>query len=873
MAGSTVRKDRPTHRCAECGGTVAKWVGQCPQCSAWGSIAEAAGSRVQLAAGRVSAPARPIGEIDVEAARARPTGVDELDRVLGGGLVPGGVVLLAGEPGVGKALALDTPVATPEGWTTMGEVEPGDQVFGADGRPTTVLATTTPMLGRPCYRLTFSDGSTVVADAQHQWETTTRRERLRPRPATIRSTREIFGSLRVGTDARANHAIRVAKPLQCEKANLPIPPYTLGAWLGDGTSGGAIITSTDSEILLRIEAEGVLVEQRKTPLLYSLRLPGPARRWLHPRTCEVCGTWFVPGRARTRVCGPACIPAIRGTDAPRPEPGCDNCGRPIWAVDGHRGQCVTCSDALTLKGRLRLLELLDDKHIPPIYLRASEEQRRALLAGLLDTDGFVSRAGAIQLALTNQRLADDAYELIVSLGYKASRTSKRVQGRSEASSTCFITSFTTPDKVVRLTRKAARISGGHRATQQLRYLVAVQPVASVPVRCLQVDAADQLFLVGRSLIPTHNSTLLSAVSAKAARNSGPVLYVTGEESAAQVRLRAERTGDLAPNLWLAAETDLSAVIAHVDAVQPEMLVVDSVQTIASSHADGTAGGVTQVRAVAAALIGLAKERGIATVLVGHVTKDGAIAGPRLLEHLVDVVLHFEGERHSPMRLVRAVKNRFGPADEVGCFTMNDSGIEGLVDPSGVFLSDRGSPAAGTCVTVTLEGRRPMLAEVQALVAPTPAVNPRRAVSGLDSARVAMVLAIVERRCGIKLAGSDVYTATVGGMRLTEPSADLAVALAVTSAVHDRALPVDVLAVGELGLSGEVRRVASVQRRLAEAARLGFRRAIGPVGIGEAPPGMRVFEVANLWQALVALDNLAARPASGSERGPLTLVEP
>ena len=468
MTVSTARKDRPTHRCAECGVTVAKWVGQCPQCQAWGSIAEAGASRVTLTAGPVSAPARPIGDIDVEAARARATGVEELDRVLGGGLVPGGVVLLAGEPGVGK------------------------------------------------------------------------------------------------------------------------------------------------------------------------------------------------------------------------------------------------------------------------------------------------------------------------------------------------------------------------------------------------------------------STLLSACAARAARDGAPVLYVTGEESAAQVRLRAERTGDLAPTLWLAAETDLSAVLAHVDAVQPELLIVDSVQTIASAQVDGTAGGVTQVRAVAAALIGLAKERGIATVLVGHVTKDGSIAGPRLLEHLVDVVLHFEGERHSPLRLVRAVKNRFGPADEVGCFTMTDSGIEGLADPSGLFLSDRRQPVAGTCVTVTVEGRRPMLAEVQALVASTSANNPRRAVSGLDSARVAMVLAIVERRGMIKLSDKDVYTATVGGMRLSEPSVDLAVALAVASAEADRPIPVDVVVMGELALSGELRKVSGVQRRLAEAARLGYTRAIVPGGSGTPPQGIRVLEARDLWHALEALNGVAPKPTRPG-RAALTVV--
>jgi DNA repair protein RadA/Sms len=360
------------------------------------------------------------------------------------------------------------------------------------------------------------------------------------------------------------------------------------------------------------------------------------------------------------------------------------------------------------------------------------------------------------------------------------------------------------------------------------------------------------------------STLLLEVAARTAREGSPTLYVTGEESAAQVRLRADRTGGVAAQLWLAAETDLAAVIGHVDAVRPGLLVVDSVQTIASAAAEGSAGGVTQVRAVTAALISVAKERGIATVLVGHVTKDGSIAGPRLLEHLVDVVLHFEGDRHTALRMVRAVKNRYGPADEVGCFSLTDGGIEGLADPSGLFLSARHDAVAGTCVTVTVEGRRPLPAEVQALVATPFGGPPRRAVSGLDGQRVAMVLAVLERRGKVPLTSRDVYTATVGGMRLTEPSTDLAVALAVASAVSDSPLPVDVVAMGELGLSGEVRPVAGVQRRLAEAVRLGFRRALVPGGSGPPPPGMQVREVSDLWQALLALHDLAAeaRPAGG-----------
>ena len=324
------------------------------------------------------------------------------------------------------------------------------------------------------------------------------------------------------------------------------------------------------------------------------------------------------------------------------------------------------------------------------------------------------------------------------------------------------------------------------------------------------------------------STLLLEAGTHAA-GTGPVLYITGEESAAQVRLRADRIGAVAANLYLAAETDLAALLGHVAVVRPQLLIVDSVQTITMDGVDGAPGGVSQIRAVTAALIAVAKQHAVTTVLVGHVTKDGSIAGPRTLEHLVDVVLHFEGDRHAQFRMVRAVKNRYGPTDEIGCFDLGEQGITGLPDPSGLFLTQRRNAVPGTCVTVTLEGRRPLLSEVQTLVAPSALEIPRRVTSGLDASRVGMVLAVLSRRADLKLGKQDVYAATVGGVRLAEPSVDLAVALALASAVVNLSVPGSVVAIGEVGLAGEVRRVTGVQRRLAEAERLGFRLAIVPAG--------------------------------------------
>jgi DNA repair protein RadA/Sms len=350
------------------------------------------------------------------------------------------------------------------------------------------------------------------------------------------------------------------------------------------------------------------------------------------------------------------------------------------------------------------------------------------------------------------------------------------------------------------------------------------------------------------------STLLLSVAAQSAKEKMTALYISGEESASQVRLRAERLNAIDPNLWLAAENELGAVITHIDAVKPELLIIDSIQTISSNAVDGAPGGVTQVREIAAALIRIAKDRNITLVLVGHVTKDGSIAGPRLLEHLVDVVLNFEGERHSRLRLIRAMKNRFGASDEVGCFDMSESGITSLTDPTGLFTTRHSEPVPGTCVTVALEGRRPLLAEIQALVG-TPVAegrdfgNSRRVTSGLDTPRTSMTLAVLELRANIRLSGRDVYVATVGGMKMNEPSADLAVALAVASAAKGLALPADLVAIGEVGLAGEIRKVTGAQQRIAEAARLGFKRAMVPTGSDLKIAGIEIMEVARLEQAI------------------------
>lgn len=355
------------------------------------------------------------------------------------------------------------------------------------------------------------------------------------------------------------------------------------------------------------------------------------------------------------------------------------------------------------------------------------------------------------------------------------------------------------------------------------------------------------------------STLLLEVGQKFAQRGGPpALLITGEESTAQVRARASRTHTAHADFYLAAENDLGAVLHHLDEVKPGLLILDSVQTIASSTVDGVVGGVPQIRAVTAAISAVAKERGIATVLVGHVTKDGSIAGPRALEHLVDVVLYFEGDRHTSLRMLRAIKNRFGATDEVGCFEMHEEGIDELADPSGLFVSTREIPVSGSCVTVTVTGRRPLLSEVQSLVSSdfVPG-TPRRSFTDLDSSRVNMLLAVLARHGrSARLTERDVYAASVGGIKITEPAVDLAITLAIGSAASDQPLPTTLCAIGEVSLSGDVRRVSGIQRRLSEAGRLGFRKAVIPHGSDWSHvPGLKVHEVATVDQALQVVSTL------------------
>jgi replicative DNA helicase len=471
---------------------------------------------------RVSEDYLPLSEImpgaldEIEAIGSRgggltgvPTGFSDLDS-LTNGLHGGQMIVIAARPALGKALALDTPLPTPDGWTTMGEVQPGDNLIGADGRPVRVLAATEVLQGRPCYEIEFSDGSVLTADAGHQWRTITRAARRRsPAPPSgppldpgalgeVITTEQLAGSVRLA-DGRKNHAIAVARAAQLPHRDLPFPPYAFGAWLGAGTGTSV---AAGAEVATEIEDEGIELVS-------------------------------------------------------------DGSGRYVMRLSG-------CHDVT--QGVLRSLGVLAAKHLPVLYRRASEPQRRALLAGLLDTAGYVAKNGTVQFAVASAALATDVWELVLSLGYRASLTTKRAPGRAPGGPVTHLVTFTPADKVFRLARKLSRQTGRAHPATRCRYVAAVRPVASVPVRCVQVENADHLYLAGRTWIPTHNSTLAldlaraasikhgltSAIfSLEMSRNEITMRLLSAE---ARVPLHSMRTGQLGDEDWTRLARRMSEVV-------------------------------------------------------------------------------------------------------------------------------------------------------------------------------------------------------------------------------------------------------------------------------------------------------------------------
>ena len=382
---------------------------------------------------------------------------------------------------------------------------------------------------------------------------------------------------------------------------------------------------------------------------------------------------------------------------------------------------------------------------------------------------------------------------------------------------------------------------------------------------LPVESGELSRVLGGGIVPGSvvliggdpgigKSTLLLQVSARLAEVESPVLYVSGEESANQIKMRADRLGLQSPGLFVVSEVSLDQIMGHVEQLAPRLVVVDSIQAVSSEELESSAGSVSQVKACATALLRLAKANGVPIFLVGHVTKAGAIAGPRVLEHIVDAVLYLEGDRFHTYRLLRGVKNRFGSTHEVGVFEMSEQGMVEVTNPSQVFLAERLPDTAGSAIAVTMEGTRPLLVEIQALASTTSFGLPRRTANGVDFNRLLLLVAVLSKRVGLRLFDQDVFVNVVGGLRINEPASDLALALAIASSFQNVPLPADLAAVGEVGLSGELRAASHLSRRLNEAAKLGFKRCIVPAThrrLGDVPKGIEAIPARSLADALSA----------------------
>ncbi len=395
--------------------------------------------------------------------------------------------------------------------------------------------------------------------------------------------------------------------------------------------------------------------------------------------------------------------------------------------------------------------------------------------------------------------------------------------------------------------------------------VKLKDVDNISYHRTQTDMSEFNRVLGGGVVPGSlvliggdpgigKSTLLLQVSTQLA-NKGTVLYVSGEESAEQIKLRSERLGNIDNEFYLYAETNMQAIRAEIENLKPDFLIIDSIQTIMSPDITGVQGSVSQVREVTAELMQLAKTNNLATFIVGHVTKEGTLAGPRMLEHMVDTVLYFEGERHHTFRILRAVKNRFGSTNEIGIFEMQSMGLVEVLNPSQVFLEERLADATGSAIVVTMEGSRPILAEVQSLVTPTVFGNARRTTTGLDFNRVSLIMAVLEKRCGLLLQNQDAYLKSAGGVKLDEPAIDLAVAVAIASSYKEKPTSPQEAFLGEIGLTGDIRRVTRIEQRINEAAKLGFTKIYAPKNSLQGivvPDGIKVVGVTTVGQVLKAV---------------------
>jgi DNA repair protein RadA/Sms len=945
-------KVRVLFACQACGLESSKWLGRCPDCGEWNSFVEerredapAARGRPAILAEGVQSRPKPYDLIDVAEGARTPTGIGEFDRVLGGGLVPGSMVLIGGEPGIGKCLAGSTRLLDPE----TGALLPITKWARRQRHVVSLDESTQRLMSQPVASF-HEQGVRPIVELKTRLGRTLR---CTPgHPVLTPAGWKAAGDLRPGTRIASPRALPYFGADRMPDHEVRLVAYILS----DGSAQSDVnVTSAIPEVQRDLtEVAGgfglrlrVYSKPGTTASLYRLVRPRGQRaearaqfaRSLRQAQAKSGRTWAAWARQagvsysmltvwRRAECVPGAAELERLAAA---------AGLPVGKLlPTARSRAEMTTEAARFLTSLGLrFQTAAGKAVPECIFRLPPDQMRSFLKVLFSCDGsvYVSAAGqsGVSYSTVSERLAHDVQHLLLRFGFVSRLRTKtqRVNGRPyvayevqllglrevkrflgeigiwgrerakaiisrqaspRGSSTHFDTVPTgegfwgllhaatggapfsrvsatagVPLKNRRHERPLCRSTVAALATaypspelcrlaEAHVYWDEVQSVvASGEERVYDLSMPSQPNFVANDLI-VHNSTLLLQVAHLLGRTHGTVLYVSAEESERQVKMRGERLGIQGGGLFLLAETSLERILELVEEMKPAALVVDSVQTVFSSKFPSAPGSISQVREVATQLLFVAKSRGITTFLIGHVTKDGSLAGPKSLEHIVDTVLYFEGEKRQHHRIVRAVKNRFGAVSEMGVFEMTGAGLKPVANPSALFLAERIAGSPGSAVVATMEGTRPMLVEVQALVSPTSFGTPRRMSLGIDPNRTNLLLAVLEKRVGLELLGDDVFVSVAGGLEVDEPAADLGVAAAIASSFRNRPVPGDTVLFGEVGLAGEVRGAGQAGLRIREAAQMGFTRCILPARNvpSDADQGLRLVGVDTLGQALERL---------------------
>ncbi|MDX2137474.1 MAG: DNA repair protein RadA [Chloroflexota bacterium] len=795
----------------------------------------------------------------------RQIGSAEFDRVLGGGVVPGSITLIGGDPGIGKCVAAGTLISTENGLVPIETLNPAcaehklsEYVVGVqslDGLRHTSHFYDSGI--QPTCTLTTRMGYSLQATLQHPV--------LTINPSGCREWKTLSNLQEGDYVAIQRHGATWGTKTDLSKLELkpgrngilPQLPttidtefaYIIGLLIGDGYIDSTVsigITTNDQEI------KGAL--QRWAERL-GVTLSEIAKHGTTATNCRISNKilvqWLYDLGYPKALAHHKRIPDFILTST------CENvraCLQGLFDTDGSADKLFVeyCSVSKTLARQVHLL-LLQFGVIAKLRFRPNKHQG----------------SWVVHMQGDNARLF---YERI---GFRLTRKQeKRALLPQTTNSNLDVVPFLPVVDTAAIPNSDRRLRRYFRGERRASYPMLQRIAKFVPevaellkpayfwdevvavedsglAHCYDLCVPETHSFVANGIV-SHNSTIILQSSAALANTAGRVLYVSGEESTHQIKMRADRMGLAAAELYLLTETNLSDILEHVHRLEPALLVIDSIQTIYSEESESSPGSVSQVRECASRLQMLAKTSGVSVFLIGHVTKEGAIAGPRVLEHIVDTVLYLEGDPFQAYRLLRSVKNRFGATSEVGVFEMVGTGMIEVPNPSEAFLAERALNAAGTAIAVTMEGTRPLLVEVQALTSPTSFSNPRRTPNGIDMNRLLLIGAVLSKRMGLKLFEQDIFVNVVGGMKIDEPASDLAMATAIASSYFDTPVPPDLALIGEIGLTGELRTVAQLPARLAEASKLGFTRAIVPKlrrKLLDVPEGLKLIEARNIGEAL------------------------